>query len=149
MSKPKTMTTKTNLPAVKVESADKRADKVRRFSRGLRATGGRYTQPGPAIDASLGRLLEMLTYKRPAGSATEQEFIARFIYPLEPWKDSYGNLIIQVGDHPNILWSCHTDTVHQVGGRQRTFVSGPMVYVDGGGPAWAQTIPPGFGFAWK
>lgn len=62
-------------------------------------------------------LMEMLTYRRPAGSKAERKFIRRFIKPLDVMQDEAGNLIKRIGDAP-VLWSCHTDTVHRAGGRQ-------------------------------
>jgi hypothetical protein len=63
-------------------------------------------------------LLQMLQYRRPAGSKHEQKFINRFLRPLNPKQDDYGNLYVTVGDNPTVLWSCHTDTVHRSSGRQ-------------------------------
>ena len=58
-------------------------------------------------------LQEMLLYKRPARSNTEQEFISRFIKKNRQWtEDYYGNLYIKVGES-STLFSCHTDTVHK------------------------------------
>lgn len=68
--------------------------------------------------ASVAELLDMLTYCRPAGGATEKLFIDKYIMPLDPEVDDYGNLWVQVGKDPNILWSCHTDTMHHKDGRQ-------------------------------
>lgn len=63
----------------------------------------------------IGVLLDMLTYCRPAGSASEQVFIHKYVATLpgaEP--DACRNWHVHVGpeDHP-VLWSCHTDTVHR------------------------------------
>lgn len=67
-------------------------------------------------------LFEMLTYCRPDGSSTERDFIARFLDPLGGFGDPYGNYHVFVGQDPiasqDILWSCHTDTVHRTAGRQ-------------------------------
>jgi len=70
-------------------------------------------------------LKSMLTYRRPARSKTETEFIERFILPLpRSITDQYGNVIVNVGDTaPTTLFSCHTDTVHKSGGKQRTNIS--------------------------
>ncbi len=74
----------------------------------------------------LGQLLEMLTYARPAGSASEQEFINRYIRPLGVIEDAFGNLMLSV-PYPDVtsqvrvLWSCHTDTVHAAEGRQSVY----------------------------
>lgn len=64
------------------------------------------------------QLLEMLTYRRPAGSRTEADFVRRYIVPTGATPDGHGNYWLTVGDSP-ILWSCHTDTVHRTDGIQR------------------------------
>lgn len=63
-------------------------------------------------------LLDILSYRRPAFSATDEEFICRYIEPTGAAPDRYGNWILRIGDAP-ILWSAHTDTVHPTPGRQR------------------------------
>ena len=63
-------------------------------------------------------LLEMLAYRRPAGSDAEINFIAKYLLPLGVRADGAGNMIKQIGNSPT-LWSCHTDTVHRKQGRQR------------------------------
>lgn len=64
----------------------------------------------------LGMLLDMLTYRRPADSDTESQFIARYL-PDTAERDAFGNYHVTIGESP-ILWSCHTDTVHWNDGRQ-------------------------------
>lgn len=70
-------------------------------------------------------LLEMLTYRRPMGSATEHAFIDRFIRPLGAWEDPYGNWHVWIPNRDSspsrVIWSCHTDTVHWLEGRQTVF----------------------------
>lgn len=66
------------------------------------------------------RLREMLTYRRRAGTKGERKFINRFIRPLGVGEDEYGNLIKTVGENPRVLWSSHTDTVHNDGSRRQT-----------------------------
>lgn len=63
------------------------------------------------------KLVEMLSYCRPAGSKAERKFINRYIRPLGVVEDDYGNLLKQVGQS-EVMWSCHTDTVHRRPGRQ-------------------------------
>ncbi len=64
-------------------------------------------------------LVEMLTYARPAWSATEESFIARFIDSVPGMaSDSFGNRYIAIGAAPVTLWSSHTDSVHRTEGRQ-------------------------------
>lgn len=66
----------------------------------------------------LATLLDMHTYCRPAGTATEREFIAKYVAVLPgAYQDQYRNWHVQVGES-RILWSCHTDTVHNHEGRQ-------------------------------
>lgn len=67
-------------------------------------------------------LVEMLSYRRPAGSETEREFCERYIAPTGAVEDACGNWILHVGAAP-VLWSCHTDTVHRHGGRQQVHVA--------------------------
>ena len=72
-----------------------------------------------SIDPALRELIEMHTYRRPCGSATEAAFIAKWIDVLPGvYKDDMGNRIGIIGDDPATLWSSHTDTVHRVDGMQ-------------------------------
>jgi len=69
-------------------------------------------------DTSINTLMEMLTYPRPHGSMSEAFWREKFIldrldHPMSIREDSAGNLIYQVGENPNILFSGHTDTVHK------------------------------------
>lgn len=66
---------------------------------------------------ALARLLDMLTYRRPAGSVTETAFIERFIEPTGAYADEYGNYWLTLGKS-RVIWSCHTDTVHAAHGIQ-------------------------------
>lgn len=70
-------------------------------------------------------LVEMLSYRRPAGSKTERDFIREWIAPLGATCDAFGNYIMQVGES-DVAWLSHTDTVHPTGGRQRVEVSGVL-----------------------
>lgn len=63
-------------------------------------------------------LLQMLQYRRPDKSKTERDFIERYIKPVAPNIDGYGNYYVAIGDNPTILWSSHTDTVHRGEGFQ-------------------------------
>ncbi|MES0134465.1 hypothetical protein NKJ88_05780 [Mesorhizobium sp. M0016] len=63
--------------------------------------------------------IEMIRHKRPAFSSTEEIFVNKFIRPLGTKTDKFGNLILEIGDKPNILWSSHTDTVHWEEGLQK------------------------------
>lgn len=66
-------------------------------------------------------LFDMLSYCRPAGSVTESIFIDRYIKTIPGvYQDGGKNWHVVIGDTPVILWSCHTDTVHNNEGRQTT-----------------------------
>jgi hypothetical protein len=71
-----------------------------------------------AMPAAIVDLAVMLRWRRPASSKTERKFIREFITPLNPDTDKAGNLYVTVGEKPDIMWSCHTDTVHIMGGKQ-------------------------------
>lgn len=69
--------------------------------------------------SELSTLLAMLTYKRPAWSIGERDFIDRFIATLPDVAiDGYGNYHVTIGESPLVLWSAHTDSVHHHPGRQ-------------------------------
>ena len=74
-------------------------------------------------------LIEMLSYKRPAWSSTEDEFINDFIRPLGVFEDGFGNLWKEVGEESRIMWSSHTDTVHRTEGRQLLKLDGPNISI--------------------
>jgi hypothetical protein len=63
------------------------------------------------------KILEMLTYRRPAGSPGEADFIKRYILPFKP-TNVLDNLIITIPGDGETLFSCHTDTVHRNDERQ-------------------------------
>jgi acetylornithine deacetylase/succinyl-diaminopimelate desuccinylase-like protein len=67
-------------------------------------------------------LHNMLTYRRPAGSTTEREFIHRYIRPLGTKRDYIGNHILRIGTNPLIMFTSHTDSVHRQPGRQRIYI---------------------------
>lgn len=84
-----------------------------------------YQPTRPEVDdPSLGRLLDMLTYRRPHGSRSELEFRRRFILDRFEVKhiDESGNIFVEVGENPTVLWSSHTDTVHTAEGRQSVVI---------------------------
>lgn len=72
------------------------------------------------LSPRLRELVSMHTYARPAGSQTEEDFIAEYIAPLKgAYHDSYGNWIVRVGRDPSpVCWTSHTDTVACYEGRQ-------------------------------
>ncbi len=73
-------------------------------------------------------LREMLKYKRSHGSYTEELFIQKYILPLGVEMDRAGNLYKRIGTAP-VLWSCHTDTVHQKNGMQKVLFNGRVFSV--------------------
>lgn len=88
-------------------------------------------QTAGGLPAPLYELLEMLTYKRPAGSNAERAFIDRFIRPLGAEEDGFGNLWVEIGFAP-ILWSSHTDTVHRKSGKQHVMFGDGVASTEGG-----------------
>lgn len=62
---------------------------------------------------NLEKLIDMLSYRRPAFSSTEEQFIDRFVLPSHKnaRKDGFGNIIVDTVESPRILFSAHTDTV--------------------------------------
>lgn len=72
----------------------------------------------PERSKALDQLLEMLTYKRVGQSKVEKKFIHEYISCIKGIKrDGFGNYYIRVGSCP-IMWSSHTDTVHEKKGFQ-------------------------------
>lgn len=73
--------------------------------------------------AATDRLIEMLTYGRPAWGKTEDAFIEKFIKPTKASEDQFGNFWLEIpkldGSRSAIIWSCHTDTVHHEDGMQK------------------------------
>lgn len=63
-------------------------------------------------------LVEMLSYRRGAGTPGEEAFIKRYIDSVHGMKkDGYGNRYIKIGNS-DVAFACHTDTVHS---RKSTF----------------------------
>lgn len=69
---------------------------------------------------------EMLTYRRPMDSDTEERFIEKFLGPLDVERDEVGNIWKRIGDS-DVLWSSHTDTVHAIEGMQSLNITNHMV----------------------
>lgn len=88
--------------------------------------------PDSYTEESFVELYHMLTYRRPHGAAAERKWINRFIRPLGVKSDGYGNLYKVIGDNPNVMWCCHTDTVHRQSGRQTIMAEGPYLKLAGG-----------------
>ncbi len=64
------------------------------------------------------QLITMMSYKRPAYSASEKAFADRFLLPVFGNPDRFGNFIHIVGDQPDVLFAAHYDTVHKTEGMQ-------------------------------
>lgn len=78
-------------------------------------------------------LLEMLTYRRPAGGKGEAAFIAKYIDTLPgATKDRAGNRIVVVGPDPKprVMFSAHTDSVHGNDGMQRITYDPQTTFID-------------------
>lgn len=81
-----------------------------------------------AMQAGVGELLEILSWARPHGSQAEAEFIKLHVckpldalgvaYELDGFGNVWAAIPKQVNAGPDVLWSCHVDTVHASGGRQ-------------------------------
>lgn len=76
---------------------------------------------------SLNYLADMLSYRRPAGSVTEEVFIEKYIKTIPGVeRDGYGNYILHVRGDDNTLvdvgFSAHTDTVHWNEGMQPIYM---------------------------
>lgn len=74
-------------------------------------------------------LYEMLTFRRPAGSKTERQFIAQYLDSIPGIRiDGFGNRYVRIGE-TKTLFSSHTDTVHRSGGKQKIVVDEVSGYV--------------------
>ena len=67
-------------------------------------------------------LISMLRHMRPAYSVAEESFCNEYLYPVFGKPDKHGNYIHIIGDHPDIMFTAHTDTVHKVGGLQEVVI---------------------------
>jgi hypothetical protein len=72
----------------------------------------------------------MLKHKRPAYSKQDEIFIEQYIEPVNVFDDDAGNLIKIIGDDPEVMWSCHTDTVHMTSGYQEVRVKGQYIGIN-------------------
>jgi hypothetical protein len=66
------------------------------------------------------KLLEMLTWMRPHGSAVEKEFVKTYITDVHKHTllGPMENVLITTDPNSDTLFSCHTDTVHRMPGIQ-------------------------------
>ena len=74
-------------------------------------------------------LIEMLRYKRPQGTQTQDEFCERFLEPHFGLPDRHGNYILSIGDAPKLCFASHHDTVHRTEGLQQLVVTSNVVSV--------------------
>lgn len=81
--------------------------------------------PSPVSLERFATLMDILTYRRPHGSASEEACIAKYLDTIPGMTvDAFGNRILDVGcpsgnRKPTTLFSCHTDTVHRTPGVQK------------------------------
>lgn len=81
-------------------------------------------------------LYTILSMMRPAGSKTEKRMIRKYIDPLKPLVDDFGNRIVTIprkdGKASRTLFSCHTDTVHIAEGIQKIYLDTAVneIFVD-------------------
>lgn len=68
-------------------------------------------------------LLDILSYRRPHGSHSLRQMAEAHVLPLGASPDAYGNLLLDIGPAPTIIWSAHLDTVHHDAGRQRVYAN--------------------------
>ena len=74
-------------------------------------------------------LIEMLSYKRPEGTATQRDFCKRFLEPSFGLPDIHGNYVMQIGSKPRLCFTAHHDTVHNTEGTQKLVVMNDVVSV--------------------
>jgi hypothetical protein len=81
-----------------------------------------------AIQSPTFDLARMLETKRPAGSKSVEWFNDKWLSPLGGYYDGYGNYIVRIGVS-RVLWSSHTDTVHNSGGFQKVVLNNDLFKV--------------------
>jgi hypothetical protein len=67
--------------------------------------------------------ISMSRYTRPHKSEAEEEYIEKFIRPVCDYTDEFGNLICATVNDPRIMFSSHTDTVHNKSGKQKLYTN--------------------------
>jgi len=82
-----------------------------------------FKKPKIEQSSNVSTLIRMLKTKRPAYSVDVTSFIECYIIPVckkhKGYLDDAGNYIVKIGKNPNVMFSCHTDTVHDTGGIQK------------------------------
>lgn len=76
-------------------------------------------------------LLKILKTRRPFGSKAEKRFNKSLVQSLSLEVDGFGNMWRTVGNS-NVMWSCHTDTVHRDGGKQTIKIVDGMAVLKAG-----------------
>lgn len=73
-------------------------------------------------------LFEMIAARRPAWTKAEEAWIEKWIDTLPNMMvDTFGNRFVLIGDSPRVLFSCHTDTVHRMGGFQKMEIANGLL----------------------
>lgn len=72
-------------------------------------------------------LVEMLQFRRMAGTRTIRKFEKKFLKPIFGNPDRAGNYQLDIGDSPNIIFAAHFDSVHTMGGMQKIQIVGDIV----------------------
>jgi hypothetical protein len=79
-------------------------------------------------------LIEMLKYKRPSNSWSEEAFCRKYLEPVFGDPDEHGNYIKIIYEpvargfvQPNVCFTAHYDTVHTLAGMQQVLVTGDIV----------------------
>ena len=78
-------------------------------------------------------LCDMLRTRRAGRTRTEKRFVANYVDSLPGVsRDQYGNRYVRVGGTgaPPVMWSCHTDSVHTMGGAQSIIGDGDLIRLD-------------------
>lgn len=80
-------------------------------------------------------LMNLLRYKRPAGSVTLEYFCRKYLEPVFGEPDSAGNYVHIIPDadglYPQIAFTAHSDTVHKTEGIQSLFSQNNLIYSEG------------------
>lgn len=83
------------------------------------------------VSEPINRLAVMLQYKRPANTPIIGWFISEYIesvcHDLGGFYDEAQNYIVRIGDNSRVMFSSHTDTVHNNEGTQRLLISGDRI----------------------
>lgn len=82
-------------------------------------------------DIDVASLISILEWMRPDGSNAEELFVETYLDMIDGMqKDGYGNRYITIGENPIVVWSCHTDTVSRIEGRQNVKWDGDFLVLN-------------------